>query len=68
MAKKIYITERKKQIIELVAEGKSNSEIAEQLTITIHTVKSHLVELFNKLGISSKCELVAWGFRNGILE
>lgn len=68
MAKKINITERQNQIIELVAEGKSNSEIAEQLAITIHTVKSHLVVLFNKLGISSKCELVAWSFRNGILE
>ncbi len=66
--KGIKITERKQEIIELISKGYNLTQIAEKLIISRHTVKAHVTELFNKLGINSQCELVTWGFRNGILK
>ncbi len=62
------ITKRKKEIMELVAEGYKDKEIAEKLIVSPATVKSHLTALFQMLGISTRSELVTWGFRNGILK
>jgi DNA-binding NarL/FixJ family response regulator len=48
------LTAREVEVLRLVAQGLSNAEIAEQLFISLLTVKAHMRSLYNKLGISSR--------------
>lgn len=52
------ITRREAEIIELILEGKGNHEIKDSLFISYHTVKNHLSNIFRKLGVSNRHELV----------
>lgn len=51
------LTARESQIVALVAVGASNKEIAHRLAITERTVKAHLTNVFQKLGLSSRLHL-----------
>jgi two-component system nitrate/nitrite response regulator NarL len=53
-------TGREKQIVKLVAEGMKNKEIAAELSVSEHTVRNYLFRIFEKLGISSRVELVLY--------
>lgn len=50
------ITKREKEILALIAEGKSNPEIAEALTISTHTVKAHIESIYRKLNVHNKVQ------------
>jgi DNA-binding NarL/FixJ family response regulator len=52
------LTPREEQVVALVAEGMSNREIAGELTLSEHTVKKYLFHIFDKMGVSSRVELV----------
>ncbi len=52
------LTPREEQVVALVAEGLSNSEVAGDLKLSVHTVKKYLFSIFDKLGVSSRVELV----------
>ena len=52
------LTEREQAVVHLVAEGPSNREIAAQLNLSQHTVKNYLFRIFDKIGVSSRVELV----------
>jgi two-component system response regulator DevR len=52
------LTEREREVFEAVAHGMSNREIALKLHLSEHTVKQHLKRIFEKLGVSSRVELV----------
>jgi DNA-binding NarL/FixJ family response regulator len=54
------LTNREQQVVSLVADGLNNREISEQLRLSEHTVKNHLFHIFEKLGISSRVELVLY--------
>ncbi len=55
------LTPRELQVIELVAEGKSNKEIASALCITSHTAKAHVQSILHKLGFESRTQAaVLW--------
>jgi len=54
------LSKREEEVVHLVAEGLVNHEIAEQLHLSEHTVKNHLFHIFDKLGISSRVELVLY--------
>jgi DNA-binding NarL/FixJ family response regulator len=58
------LTRREKDVVRLVAEGFSNREIAQQLGLSAHTVKNYLFNIFDKLGISSRAELVMYALSN----
>ena len=47
----LLLTEREREVIALMAEGSSNSAIAERLTVTRKTVESHIANIFSKLGL-----------------
>jgi DNA-binding NarL/FixJ family response regulator len=59
------LTSREREVLQLLAEGLSNREIAEQLNISIKTVETHRSNMMNKLGVSSKTELVKYALRKG---
>ena len=61
------LTPRERDVVRLVAEGMRNQEIALQLSLTEHTVRNYLIRIFDKLGISSRVELVLYAF-SGVEE
>ena len=62
------ITAREVQILEAVADGKSNKEIAGALAIAEDTVKTHLRNLFEKLGATDRAQAVAIALRQNLIE
>jgi two-component system, NarL family, nitrate/nitrite response regulator NarL len=56
------LTEREKAVVECVAEGLANHEIAERLHLSRHTVKNYLFRIFDKLGVSNRVELIFLAF------
>lgn len=62
------LTEREVQILDLLAEGRSNRAIGQALFITESTVKSHLKSLFVKLDVTSRAEAIALAARRGLIK
>ena len=54
------LSDREREIVCLIAEGMTNDEISEKLRITEHTVRNYLCHIFEKLGLSSRVELVLY--------
>jgi DNA-binding NarL/FixJ family response regulator len=59
------VTPREEQVVALVAEGLSNRDIARELGLSEHTVKKYLFRIFDKLGISTRVELVLYAVNHG---
>jgi DNA-binding NarL/FixJ family response regulator len=64
----IVLTQREKEIVSLLVEGKSNKEIARYLTIEISTVKNHVHNILTKLGVRSRIQAVALLQRQNVTE
>ncbi|HSF82846.1 MAG TPA: response regulator transcription factor [Anaerolineales bacterium] len=62
------LSPREVEVLQLVAAGSSNSEIANQLHISQATVKSHLIHIFGKLGVSDRTAAVTVSLQRGILR
>jgi DNA-binding NarL/FixJ family response regulator len=62
------LSPREFQIVQLVAESKSNKEVASILDISVKTVESHRSHIMEKLGLHSVTELVRYAIRNNIVE
>jgi DNA-binding NarL/FixJ family response regulator len=62
------LSNREKEVIKLVAEGKSGSEIASLLRISQKTVKVHRLNIMNKLNIHNTADIVKYAVRNGLVE
>jgi DNA-binding NarL/FixJ family response regulator len=56
------LSKREQDVVRGVADGLSNREIAQQLNLTEHTVKNYLFRIFDKLGVSSRVEVVLYAF------
>ena len=54
------LTKREEELVQLVAEGLTNRDIARQLGLTEHTVRNYLFRIFNKLGTSNRLELALY--------
>ncbi len=61
------LSPRESEILNLLAAGLGNKEIAWQLEISEHTVKYHLASIFDKLHVSTRAEAVATGIRRGLI-
>jgi DNA-binding NarL/FixJ family response regulator len=57
---------RERKIVTLVAQGFKNKELAEKLLISEQTVKNHLYNIFNKLGVADRLELAIFAVRNDL--
>lgn len=62
------LTDREREILDLLAKGLSNADIAAELTISVHTVRNHVANLSAKLGAHSKLEVLAIAVRRGLVE
>jgi DNA-binding NarL/FixJ family response regulator len=62
------LTPREREILQLLAEGRTNTEISKLLSITVKTVETHRAALMKKLGVSSLAELIRYAIRNSIIE
>jgi DNA-binding NarL/FixJ family response regulator len=61
------LTEREREILGLIAHGLSNAAIAEQLFVSVNTVRNHVANLLGKLGARSKLEALSIAIREGLL-
>ncbi len=61
------LTERELDVLRLVAQGASNPQIAEQLNITINTVKVHLRNILDKLQVENRTQAAAYAMRAGLV-
>lgn len=61
------LTNRELQVLTLMGEGRTNPEISRVLEISPHTVKSHVIHIFNKLGVNHRTQAVVWAARQGII-
>lgn len=61
------LTEREKEVLQLMAEGKSNREIAEALVITVHTAKAHVGNIMQKLAVDDRTQAAVKAIRDGLL-
>lgn len=59
------LTPREEQVVALVAEGLSNKEVAHELRLSEHTIKKYLLRIFDKVGISTRVELVLYAMTHG---
>ncbi len=62
------LTPRESEVLLLIAEGNTNRQIADLLTISVRTVESHRANLMGKLGLNSRVELVRFARKHGLLE
>lgn len=60
------LTRREYEVLQLLAQGQSNSVIAEQLFVSEKTVRNQLSLIFDKLGVSSRAEAIVLAHRNGV--
>jgi DNA-binding NarL/FixJ family response regulator len=61
------ISDRELEVLSLIAQGRSNREVAAELFISEATVKTHLLHVYDKLGVNDRAAAVAVGFQRGLL-
>jgi two-component system response regulator NreC len=61
------LSPREREVLSLVAEGRTNKEIAGRLSISVRTVERYRASIMNKLGLHNRAELVAYAVRRGLL-
>jgi two-component system, NarL family, response regulator NreC len=62
------LTSREREVLQLIAEGKTNKEIATSLTLSVYTVEAHRGRVMEKLNLHSTGELVRFAVRSGLID
>lgn len=62
------LTARQREILQLVGEGLTNQEIADRLSLSVHTVQAHRGHIMDKLGLHTRAQLVTYAARMGLLS
>lgn len=65
---KIVLTAREREVLELMADGKSNPEIAAALYLSTNTVKSYVAQIMQKLGVNARAAAVTAAIREGLIS
>jgi DNA-binding NarL/FixJ family response regulator len=61
------LTDRELEVLKVAAKGMSNREIAQELSISVRTVQTHLTNIFNKMGVGSRTEAVVHALRKNLI-
>lgn len=61
------LSAREREVLQLISEGRTNKDIAQMLSLSVHTVDSHRSRLMEKLNLNSTGELVRFAIRNGLV-
>jgi DNA-binding CsgD family transcriptional regulator/ArsR family metal-binding transcriptional regulator len=61
------LTARELEVLRLLSQGATNLEISTHLKISPHTVKSHVIHIFNKLGVDDRTQAAVWGARHNLV-
>jgi DNA-binding NarL/FixJ family response regulator len=62
------LTPREVEVLQLIAEGLTNTEIAERLVVSAATVKSHVNHIFSKIGARDRAQAVVYAYANGLAQ
>lgn len=61
------LTGRELEVLAMIAEGMTSREISDHLYISENTVRNHVRNILDKLGMSSRFEAVSWAYREGLI-
>ncbi len=61
------LTDREIEVLRLIAKGSTNTEISDVLSISPHTVKSHVIHIFNKLTVNDRTQAAVWATRHKLV-
>ncbi|MCP3773866.1 response regulator transcription factor [Paenibacillus sp. MZ04-78.2] len=62
------LTEREMEVLRLIAAGKSNQDVADELFIGVKTVKFHVTNILAKLGVEDRTQAAIYAYKNGLVE
>ena len=62
------LTSREREVLQMIAEGQTNKEIAGKLNLSVYTVDAHRGKIMEKLNLHSSGELVRFAVRNGLID
>jgi two-component system response regulator NreC len=62
------LSDRERQVLKLVAEGKTSRQIAEELFLSVNTVQTHRAHIMEKLGLHNRTDLIRYALRKGLVE
>ncbi|HAT45573.1 MAG TPA: DNA-binding response regulator, partial [Ktedonobacter sp.] len=62
------LTEREREVAALIAQGKSNREIADELVVSYRTVETHVGTILSKLAFSSRAQIAVWAVESGLMK
>jgi DNA-binding NarL/FixJ family response regulator len=62
------LTTREREILQLLAEGDSNKDVASRLNLSLYTVETHRSNIFQKLNLHSSAELILYAIRKGVIS
>lgn len=62
------ITAREREVVKLIASGKSRKEVADCLGVSVKTASTHLMHIYRKIGVGSSVELVWWAIANHLFD
>jgi len=61
------LTSREFQVLELIVRGKSNTEIAKELSVSVHTAKAHVCSILQKMSVDDRVQAAVKAVRAGLL-
>lgn len=64
---KILLTEREQEVLKLLVDGKSNTEIAHELIVSVHTAKAHVCSILQKLCVEDRVQAAVKAIRQGLV-
>lgn len=62
------LSAREREVVALLAKGRSNREIGEELVISPRTVDTHVTNVLNKLGVRTRAQVAVWAVAHGVAE
>lgn len=62
------LSRRELDVVRAVARGRTNAEIAEEIHVTVSTVKTHVANVGNKLLVRNRVEIAAWAWEHGLVR